>query len=386
MHLKIASVMAYTGSLASFGDPLEGAIELAVKDINAALKKDGLDDSIELAGTQDGQSENSAAVEAATKLVTVNQPQVIIGTLGSTSTIAVAQSVTIPNGVMLVSPVASSPAIVTLDDSNLVFQMYPNDNFQASELVQVIKDDLGTDVTLNVGYRNDDYGNGISKIFADEWKKVGGTIGTSVSWTPTATNFSDAAQKMVSGSPDAWVIFDFPDTFQKVAPSLVQTGQWDPKKTFVSSEFRAPDALAKIGAQATTGLRGVAPASGATQLQTAFAAHYKAENPDKSATGYEGFAYDAVLSSFFAAMIAGSSDPSAIGAEMEKATNGTDRFDYRKLADAFKAIADGSPAAYEGVSGPLKLDDHGAPTATRYDVWQYTDGKIATIKASQPIG
>lgn len=378
--------MSYTGDLSSFGAPLQAAIKLAAADINSALKAGGLSDSIKIVDTQDDQSANSPAVEAATKEVTVDGAQVIIGTLGSTSTIAVAQSVTIPQGVMLVSPVASSPAISSLKDKNLVFQMYPNDNFQAKELIKYISETEGKGVKLNVGYRNDDYGNGISKIFIDGWKKQGGSIGQSVTWDPTATNFDNVAQKLASGNPASWVIFDFPATFQQVGPALVRTGKWDPAKTFVSSEFDDPSSLKKIGAQAADGLRGVTPASGATPLQTAFAAHFKASAGSVAPTGYEDFAYDAVVTSFLAALKAKSTNPAKIAAQMQPLTNGSARtYNFQQLPAAVKAIAAGKPARYEGVSGSLNLDSQGAPTASRYDVWQYQNGKVSTLK-TESIG
>lgn len=380
IHLKIASIMSYTGDLSSFGAPLEAAVKLAVADINSAAKAAGLNDSISLVDTQDDQSATAPAVEAATKEVTVDGAKVLIGTLGSTSTIAVAQSVAIPQGAMLVSPVASSPSISALKDNNLVFQMYPNDDFQARELLQYIGDTLGKSATLNVGYRNDDYGNGISKIFIDGWKKLGGSVGQAVSWNPTATNFNDVAQKLAGGDPAGWVIFDFPNTFQQVGPALVRTGKWDPTKSFVSAEFRDPSALGKIGAQATNGLRGVAPAAGATPLQAAFSDHFKKSEPSQAPTGYEDFAYDAVVSSFFAALKAKSTDSSKIAAQMQAVTNGSKRYDFQHLTDAFKALAAGQTAVYQGVSGSLDLDAQGAPTASRYDVWKYAAGKLTTLE------
>ena len=57
--------------------------------------------SVQLVGSEDGQTQASASVEAATKLIKANKATVIIGEMASGATIPMAQSVTIPNKVVL---------------------------------------------------------------------------------------------------------------------------------------------------------------------------------------------------------------------------------------------------------------------------------------------
>ena len=56
-----------------------------------------LEATVKLVGSEDGQTQASASVEAATKLVKSNKANVIIGEMASSATIPMAQSVTIPN-------------------------------------------------------------------------------------------------------------------------------------------------------------------------------------------------------------------------------------------------------------------------------------------------
>ena len=53
------------------------------------------------------------------------------------------------------------------------------------------------------------------------------------------------------------MIIDFPETFEKFAPSLVRTGKWDAAKTFMTEALRNTDVLDKIGSP-VVGLRGTA--------------------------------------------------------------------------------------------------------------------------------
>ena len=76
-------------------------------------------------------------------------------------------------------------------------------------------------------------------------------------WNPNQANFDTEAGKLVDGRPAGWVIIDFPDTFQKFAPSLVRTGKWSATKTLMTEALRNGDVLKTIGAP-VVGLRGTA--------------------------------------------------------------------------------------------------------------------------------
>ena len=75
------------------------------------------------------------------------------------------------------------------------------------------------------------------------------------------------------------MIIDFPETFDKVGPALVRTGNWDPTKTFVTDglDLERPRRETS-GADATDGLRGTAPgvARRAAQPSEAFDKLYTA--------------------------------------------------------------------------------------------------------------
>ena len=66
-------------------------------------------------------------MDEARKLVTTDRVAAIVGSLASGVTIPVAQSVTIPNNIILISPASTSPAITALADNDLVFRTTPSD-------------------------------------------------------------------------------------------------------------------------------------------------------------------------------------------------------------------------------------------------------------------
>ena len=241
--LRIGDVLPFTGDLAAYGANLDRAVKAAIALQNAALKADGLSTSIQvtLVGSEDGQTQASASVEAATKLVKSDKANVLIGEMASSATIPMAQSVAIPNKIVQISPTSSAPQLTDIKDNGYLWRAYPSDTLQGKVLAQAAIDAFGAGATLNVGARNDAFGTALKQLFVAEYEKLGGKVGKNVSWNPTQANFDTEAQQLVDGSPAGWVIIDFPETFEKFAPSLVRTGKWDASKTFMTEALRNTD-------------------------------------------------------------------------------------------------------------------------------------------------
>ena len=79
-------------------------------------------------------------------------------------TTAIANNVAIPNGVVMVSPSATSPALSTIEDDGYFFRTAPSDARQG-EIMAAIVNEKGID-TVAVTYTNNDYGKGLADAFA----------------------------------------------------------------------------------------------------------------------------------------------------------------------------------------------------------------------------
>src|SRR2546423_3319263 len=257
--LRVGDVLPFTGGLAAYGANLDRAVKVAVGLQNAALKKAGLSRkiSVKLVGSEDGQTQASASVEAATKLIKANHANVIIGEMASSATIPMAQSVAIPNKVVVISPTSSAPQITDIADNGYLWRAYPSDTLQGKVLAQAAVDQFGKGAKLNVGARNDAFGTALKQLFVAQYEKLGGKVGVNISWNPDQANFDSEAGQLVSGAPAGWIIIDFPDTFQKFAPALVRSGKWDASKTLMTEALRNTTVLDAIGNPAV-GLSGTA--------------------------------------------------------------------------------------------------------------------------------
>ena len=382
--LRIGDVLPFTGGLAAYGGNMDKAVQLAIKLQNAALKKDGLSQQtkVELVDSQDGQTQASAAVEAAKKEVG-EHVDVIIGEMASGATIPMAQSVTIPNHVVLLSPTASAPQLVHLKGGlGWVWRLYPSDNLQGRVLAEAALQKFGKGATINVGARNDAFGTALEQLFVAQWKKLGGKIGVKMAWNPDQPTFDTEAGKLVSGNPAGWVIIDFPQTFQKLAPSLVRTGQWEASKTLMTEALKDGPTLDKIGKPAL-GLSGTAASAAGGPAGKAFHALWKKQvKGAQPYTGFEGTAFDAANVAFLAALKACSAVPAKLKNNLVSVSGppGT-KVTFRQLGRAIKLIRAHKQVNYEGAFSPVDFQKDGDISSAVYEIWRYDgNSKFSTLK------
>jgi ABC-type branched-subunit amino acid transport system substrate-binding protein len=382
--LRIGDVLPFTGGLAAYGANLDQAVKVGVGLQNAALKQVGLAKKIHarLVGSEDGQTQATASVEAATKLVKVNHANVIIGEMASSATIPMAQSVTIPDHIVQISPTSSAPDITSIADNGYLWRTYPSDTLQGKVLAQAVIDAFGKGSTINVGARNDAFGSALKQLFVTEFTRLGGKIGVNVSWNPDQANFDSEMGQLAGGSPKGWVIIDFPETFQKYVASLVRTGKWDATRTFMTEALRNTTVLDPIG-NPVIGLRGTAASAAGGPAGASFAAYWKKHvKGAKPYTGFEGTALDAANVAFLAALRACSSSPAKIKANLIRVSGPPGvKVTYLQMAKAIKLIRAGKEVDYEGAFSPVDFDKNGDISSAVFEIWKYSSaGKIDTLK------
>ena len=384
--LKLGNIMSLTGDLGTYGPPIENGAQAAIGIIEDALAEAGVSNvSVEIVATEDDQTSAKAGVEAATKLVQTDGVDAIIGPLGSTVTLAVAQSVTIPNNIVAISPSASASNVSDVEDNGYLYRTAPADAAQANFLVTLMGEEFGSDATINLGVRNDDYGTGFEADFSAAWEAAGGTIGEKVQWNPDAPTFDTEAQQLVSGDPDAWLIVDFPETFTKVGPALVRAGGWDPTRTFVTDGLRDATLPSSAGDQATEGLLGTSPTTASNPAAEGFDEVFAATAPSGVKRGtFDVNAFDAVIVAFLAALKAGTADSSVWKDELADVSGpGGTQYAYKDLAQAIEDVIAGEDIDYEGASGPINFDESGDPSGL-YDEWTFENGKVKVLQAEIP--
>lgn len=391
IDLRIGVVAPLTGNLSTIGPGQVTGSRVAVQVINQALKQTGLSKtvSVKIAGVEDSQGDTVPAVQAATKLATTANIDVLVGSCATRETLAIAQSVTVRRKIVQISMCSSAAELSNLKDGGYVWQMiYPN-TLLAQAFVQAAQLGFGRTATVNTGSINDAGNGGFRKVFDKAWQAAGGKIGQSVAWNLQQPTYDTEAQRMVSGNPRGWVIVTTPEDWKKLGPALVRTGKWSPARTIVIEVFRDPATLKELGDPATAGLRGVSPTNQGSPAKKAFDAIFKKNAPKSKPTGFDSLGFDPVVAAFLASLRAKSDDPAKIKQHLQ-AISGPPGIKIKpnQIALAIRTLMAGKEIDYDGGWGNLDWDRKGDPGSSLFELWRYPGngaaiptGRIINVKA-----
>ena len=374
--LTVGALLPQTGDLSIFAPPGEKAANLAAEEAQKALE--GSDITVELT-TADTETKAAAAQQAAQQLISEGA-SCLVGPWASDETIPTGQTVAGRQQVPLISPSSTSPEITDLPDDGYVFRTAPSDALQGIVLSDAVGADIGTDATISVAARNDAYGEGIANAFIENFEAAGGTTTGPVLYDPEGTTFDSEAEEIVADDPDGYVIIDFEDPYGKVGAALARTGDFDPTTMYTADGLAFDPAIPDtIPAEALDGAKGTRPATPeGTDTADAFQKLYdsSSEQPKDRGT-FDAQNFDAVTLCVLGAVAAGSSEgPDIQAAITDVASAPGDQYDFTDMAGAIEALQAGEDIDFEGVSGPLDLDENGDPTQGTYDTYEYKNGKL----------
>lgn len=383
LDLVIGDSVPLTGDLSPFGPPGQKAADMAIDQINAAAQEAGVEHTVSIVH-EDNETNPQAAVQAARKMVQSDGATCLAGAWASADSLPTAQSVTIPEGVLQISPASTSTELTTLEDDGLLNRVPPADNLQGPVLAQVIAEEVGgaQGKTINIGARNDAYGEAFTEALTQGFEELGGTVGEAVLYDPEQPSFNSEAQQITSGNPDGIAIIDFPETFEKVGPALERTGAWDPNKAYITDGLASGDLVEALD-PLMNGFRGTAPgtpeAGAASQAFDQLYQQSEPRNVDRNTFDAQNF--DAVILCYLAAVAAGSTDGQEMADQLQDITGppGT-KYTWEQLPDAVTALQNGEDIDYVGAAGEIDLDDNGDPEKGVYDVYRIENADFSPIR------
>ena len=138
---------------------------------------------------------DSAAATAAAEGVIAQGVAAIMGADCSGVTGAIASNVAVPNGVVMISPSATSPGLTTLDDKGYFFRTAPSDARGGQILADITKDRKVKSVAIT--YTNNDYGKGLDLLA--KGKKVDYEGATGVTFTSVGEAEGSFLEQEVKG-------------------------------------------------------------------------------------------------------------------------------------------------------------------------------------------
>ncbi len=358
-ELVIGSVMPETGSLAFFGVPLIASVELAVNDIRAA------GGNVRLL-TGDSATDPDVAPETVNRLLGEGA-DVIVGASASgvsQSFIQTLYDAQIPQ----CAPSNTSTSFSTQANAGYYFRTVAPDVGVAPLLANVVAEGGATNVSIVA--RADDWGNSLAELLKESFDGIG--LSSQIfSYDEDASSFDSTVTAALSIGADTVVILAFSEGAQ-IIRGVLEAG-------VPPTAVYATDALFDLDLPEIVDPSNPNVIDGMVLTAIGGASEYNArlgEFTDGSVL-YGGQAYDCVVVLALAALAAGTTDGTAIIGEVQNVTGGGQKcFSYAECAEL---VSQGVDIDYDGVSGPLELNEVGDPTFGRYLVLEYIDGEPTEI-------
>ena len=368
--IDVGIILGYTGPIESLVADMGPAAEFAFDEVNASGLL--LGGSTINAITGDSTCIDSAAATAvAEKQITADNVAAIMGADCSGVTGAIAANVAVPNGVVMISPSATSPGLSSIDDNGLFFRTAPSDARQGAVMADVLNDKGITEVAVT--YTNNDYGKGLADAFEASFKALGGTITISAAHEDGKADYSAEVAALASAGGEMLAVLGYADQGGKgIIQSALDTGAFD---TFVMGDGMKSESLIEAIGSDLNGSIGTQPGSdgdGAAILVELMTG--AVGNPGGPFTAES---YDAAALIALAMQAGGSADRASIAANVLNVANAPGEIILPgELAKALQILADGGEVNYEGASG-VELIGPGEASGS-YQEYEITDGAFVT--------
>ena len=360
-ELVIGRVLPETGSLsASIGGALIAGVELAVADINAQGGNVKL-----IAG--DSATDPDVAPETVNRLLGEGA-HVIIGAAASGVSQSIIQTL-YDTQIPQCAASNTSPSFSTQANAEYYFRTVT----VAVGESQVMANSMASQGATNVAIANraDDYGSSLARLLADDLAELG-VASQTVAFDPNAPSFDATVAEIADMGVDTVALIAFEEGIT-ITRRLIEMGV--PGRaihlTAGQFDFGMPERVNPTDPTVVDGLRVQSPSGSEEFNQRVF------EKTGGNAI-YGGQAYDCAVILALAALTAGGVDgPAIIAAVPDITRDGQKCHSYGECAEL---LAQGIDIDYDGVSGPLEMDDVGDTTVGRYLLAEVRNGELEVIE------
>jgi branched-chain amino acid transport system substrate-binding protein len=342
--VKLGVVLGYTGPLESLAPPMAAGAEMAMTEVNeAATFLDGA--MVEPVRGDSTCIDASAATSVGERLVTSDGVAGIVGAMCSGATGAILANVAVPNGVVMISPSATSPGLSTAEDNGLFFRTAPSDARQGVIISDILRENGVDSVALT--YTNNDYGQGLADSFQAAFEEAGGEVTINAAHEDGRADYSAEVGALSAAGGDVLVVAGYVDQGGSgIVRAALDTGAFD---TFYFPDGMVSEELTNIFGDEIDGSYGANPG---TDSDGAGIFQGMAEEAGFDGTSpFSAEAYDAAALIMLAMQAAGSADPAQYKDHVMDVANAPgEPILPGELAKALDIIADGGEIDYVGAS------------------------------------
>ena len=367
--VQVGSVMPVSGDLSAFGPSAQRAIDLAFELVNEAGGVNGGEIS---AIHRDSGTNEQIGTDAASGLVNVDGVKFLFAAHSSGVTIAIAESVTIPAGVLHISVGSSSKAISALEDNDMVFRTRVNDFVKAQALAS-LAEALGYR-RVSTTYINNAYGASLNESFIENFERGGGEVIAAVSHELGQASYISELRDAAKDDPEVLVTIAYPDSGQTLLREAAESGIYD--------EFMFVDVTKNqtmfdaIGGNHFEGDFGVSPGNPVSPAQEDFKRIYAERTGEDPNQQLIAESFDAAVVLALAMEKAGSDDPAAVRDALRPVANPPGEVvGPGDVARALELVRDGQEVDYVGAAGDIDFDENG-DVVSGMRVWKIENNQI----------
>lgn len=370
-EVKLGLFLGYTGPLESTVVNMSKGAELAIKEVSDSGKLLG---GMTVTGVKGDTTcvDATAATAAAERLITSEKVAAIVGGDCSGVTMATLQNVAKPNGIVMVSPSATSPALSTVEDEGLFFRTAPSDARQGAVVAEILKDRGVKSIALS--YSNTDYGKGLAEAIEAEFKAAGGTVTISAPHEDGKGDYSAEVAALASAGGDLLVVAGYVDQGGKgIIQASLDAGAFE---TFYLPDGMYGESLIQAIGSALNGSYGDVPGVEGPGIE-AFKKITEADGWDGT-SAFAGESYDAAALILLSMQAGKAATSAAVKDNLLAIANGPGEPIYPgELGKALDLIAEGKPIDYVGATN-VNLIGAGE-SAGSYREYNIEDGTITTV-------
>ncbi|QUJ77678.1 ABC transporter substrate-binding protein [Sulfitobacter albidus] len=369
-EVKLGIEFGFTGPIESLTGPMAAGAEMAMKEVtDGGMLLDGA--TVTPMRADSGCIDNGLAVSNAERLI-ADGINGLIGADCSGVTGAVLQNVAIPNGMVMISPSATSPGLTTMEDNGLFFRTSPSDAREGEVMAEILQERGVKSIALT--YTNNDYGKGLADAIESSFKAIGGEVTIVAAHEDGKADYSAEVGALASAGGDLLVVAGYLDQGGAgIINAALDAGAWD---TFGLPGGMIGDNLPATIGPDLDGSYGQIAGSQGTGIET-FTAMAEEAGFDGTSP-YTPESYDAAALLMLAMQAAGSMDPAEYKDHILDVANapGTEIFPG-ELTKALELIKNGEDIDYVGASA-VELIGPGESAGT-YRMIEVRDGKNETI-------
>lgn len=343
-EIKMGISLGFTGPLESMAPAMRDGAELAMKEISdSGLLLDG--STVTPVEGDSTCADAAAATATVERLITAEKVKGIVGGMCSGETIASLENVAKPNGIVMISPSATSPALSTIEDNDLFFRTSPSDARQGEVMSDIILDRGIKNVAVT--YTNNDYGKGLADSFQAAFEKKGGTVTVNSAHDDGKADYSAEVAALAAAGGDALVVAGYVDQGGSgIVRAALDTGAFD---TFVFPDGMVGQQLVDNFKSEIDGSFGQNPAAEG-EGRDKYVAMAKEAGFDGTGA-FSAEAYDAASLMLLAMAAAKSSDPAEYkGKIMDVANAPGEKILPGELAKALEILNGGGDIDYVGAT------------------------------------